>query len=49
MSKFRELYPKLNWTVIQWRTDALKAEGKVLERIIRKPGARVGIAHYFWQ
>jgi len=49
MSKFRELYPKLNWTVIQWRTDALKADGKVLEKIKRGPGAKVGIAYYVWQ
>lgn len=49
MSKFRELYPKLNWTVIQWRTDALKTEGKVTERIKKQPGSKVGIAYYIWQ
>lgn len=49
MSKFRELYPKLNWTVMQWRVDALKAAGRVTLRVKRGPGAKVGIAHYIWQ
>jgi hypothetical protein len=49
MSKFRELYPKLNWTVIQWRTDALVSDGKLTMRVRRGPGAKVGIAYYTWQ